>query len=256
MAFAICVVPVSPLRATSSHSSEMVSQLLLGESGVVTEESKDFVKIITTLEGYEGWVQRRQVELTDAIAGNPFKKVLLADWINKVSINGEDAWVPMGAPVINETQQDFQIGRIKLRYQSAGTWDADNAKATPDAVIARAKRYLNTPYLWGGRSVFGIDCSGFTQSVMRFFGISLLRDAYQQATQGEGIGFLQETNGGDLAFFDNAEGRITHVGILLNDHSIIHAAGKVRIDRIDSAGIVNSDTGERTHTLRMIRRYF
>ena len=115
---------------------------------------------------------------------------------------------------------------------------------------------LHTAYVWGGRSAFGIDCSGFTQLVFKSFGIVLFRDAYQQATQGEVVGFLQEAKTGDLAFFDNAEGRITHVGMLINEHEIIHASGKVRIDRIDSQGIVNVDTNERTHQLRIIKRYF
>lgn len=256
MPFAVCVVPVSPLRASSSHSSEMVSQVLFSEAGTVSDETKDFVKITSLYDGYEGWIQRSQVQIADTVPGDPVSKVLTGDWINRVSINGEAAWLPMGTPVISATQDDLVIGHYTIRYQSASTWNAAGAPPTPEAVVARALRYLNTPYLWGGRTVFGIDCSGFAQAVFRFFDLPLLRDAYQQATQGEGIGFLQEAHAGDLAFFDNAEGRITHVGILLNDHSILHASGKVRIDHIDSAGIIHSNTGERTHSLRMIKRYF
>lgn len=118
-----------------------------------------------------------------------------------------------------------------------------------------ARRYLDVPYLWGGKSLFGIDCSGFCQQVFRQFGIKLPRDAYQQAEHGEVVGFLQEVVCGDLAFFDNEEGRITHVGMMLNIHEIIHSSGKVRIDKIDHQGIINSETGVRTHQLRIIKRY-
>jgi cell wall-associated NlpC family hydrolase len=114
--------------------------------------------------------------------------------------------------------------------------------------------YENVPYLWGGKSSFGIDCSGFVQQVFKLFGKHLLRDTYQQATQGESIGFLQEVQCGDLAFFDNAEGRIVHVGILLNSETIIHASGNVRVDTMDSYGIINRNTGMRTHQLRVIKR--
>lgn len=123
------------------------------------------------------------------------------------------------------------------------------------AIREAAMEYLEVPYLWGGRSRCGIDCSGFSQQVFRKFGIALPRDAWQQAEKGEGVGFLQEVQCGDLAFFDNEEGRITHVGIMLSPEEIIHASGKVRIDRIDHQGIVNTETGHRTHRLRIIRRY-
>ena len=116
--------------------------------------------------------------------------------------------------------------------------------------------FVNTGYLWGGKSIFGVDCSGFCQTVYKFFNKPILRDASQQATQGEIVGFLQEARCGDLAFFDNAEGRITHVGMMLNEREILHSSVKVRIDPIDNMGIINKDTGERTHQLRIIKRYF
>src|SRR5690606_32644982 len=121
-------------------------------------------------------------------------------------------------------------------------------------LIETALLYLNTPYLWGGKTPFGIDCSGFTQMVYKLNGYKLLRDASQQATQGEALSFIEESEPGDLAFFDNHEGIITHVGIIMEDNYIIHAHGKVRIDRLDHSGIFNYDTRSHTHRLRVIKR--
>jgi cell wall-associated NlpC family hydrolase len=116
------------------------------------------------------------------------------------------------------------------------------------------RQFLNVPYLWGGKTPFGIDCSGFSQIVVRCIGINLHRDAYQQAEQGKVVSFLEEVQTGDLAFFDNEEGRITHVGIMLNSHSIIHASGKVRLDNIDSYGILDAENRNYSHKLRIIKR--
>jgi hypothetical protein len=234
----------------------MTSQLLLGESGELLEEAKDFVKLRCLHDGYEGWCQRSQIVIAEALPGDANSTLFIGDWTDAVLINGAAAHVPMGAPVLGPVKSIIAVGPYQLQYMTTSAWQASSVVPTGEAILAKAWKFLNTPYLWGGRSVFGIDCSGFCQIVFRFFGIPLLRDAYLQATQGEPIGFLQEAKAGDLAFFDNAEGRIVHVGILMNDHEIIHAAGKVRIDKIDNAGIVNSDTGQRTHQLRLIKRYF
>ena len=122
-------------------------------------------------------------------------------------------------------------------------------------LIDTAFLYLNTPYLWGGRTPFGIDCSGFTQMVYKLNGFKLERDASQQALQGEPLSFIEESEAGDLAFFDNDEGVITHVGIIMEDNYIIHSSGKVRIDRVDHLGIFNPDTQRHTHKLRVIKMY-
>ena len=122
-------------------------------------------------------------------------------------------------------------------------------------LVKTAFMYLNAPYLWGGKTPFGIDCSGFTQMVYKLNGYSLLRDASQQATQGEALSFIEESEAGDLAFFDNDEGVITHVGIIMEDNYIIHSSGKVRIDRLDHLGIFNPDTQRHTHKLRVIKKY-
>ena len=129
-------------------------------------------------------------------------------------------------------------------------------KITPKIIRQVAYKFLNTSYLWGGKSVFGIDCSGFTQMTYKFLNKHLPRNAWQQAEQGEVVNFLQQAHCGDLAFFDNVEGRITHVGIILNQHEIIHSSGKVRIDKIDNQGIVNAESNQQSHKLRIIKRYF
>jgi gamma-D-glutamyl-L-lysine dipeptidyl-peptidase len=117
-------------------------------------------------------------------------------------------------------------------------------------------KFIDTPYLWGGKSVFGIDCSGFVQQVFKMFGMKLLRDAYLQAEQGSVVASLEESKLGDLAFFQNENGRVIHVGIILENNQIVHASGKVRMDTVDEKGIVNNETGKRTHQLHSMRRYF
>jgi cell wall-associated NlpC family hydrolase len=255
MAYAVCRVPLAPLRAEPVHKSEMISQLLLAEAASILEEEKEFIKVQCVSDGYEGWCQRTQLVITDTWTNTP-SHLYTADWINRVTINDVPAQVPVGTPVMDEENAKRLSGLLRIDYRQAATWNAAAAKPVADAIRSRAELFLNTPYLWGGRSVFGIDCSGFTQGVYRFFNIPLLRDAYLQASQGEVVGFLQEARCGDLAFFDNAEGRINHVGMLLNDHEIIHSSGNVRIDKIDNAGIVNAATGARTNQLRIIKRYF
>lgn len=256
MAYAVCRVPVAPLRAEPTHKSEMVSQLLLAEAAQVLEETKEFIKLQCIYDGYEGWCLRSQLVLTSEWTNSDKAQLFTTDWVSSVTINEVMAHVPMGTPVINEANAKRLRDVLRIDYRLIKPWNAANATPAPESIKDKATRFLNTPYLWGGRSVFGVDCSGFTQMVFRFFNIPLLRDATLQATQGEAVGFLQEARCGDLAFFDNAEGRINHVGILLNDHEIIHSSGQVRIDKIDNAGILNTDTGLRTNQLRIIKRYF
>jgi gamma-D-glutamyl-L-lysine dipeptidyl-peptidase len=167
-------------------------------------------------------------------------------------------------------EREKQFTKIKCLYDNYEGWVANNQLQpiaalpseeeserpfTAENIHQTAIKFLDVPYLWGGKSKCGIDCSGFSQQVFRSFGIKLPRDSYQQAAMGEVVGFLQEAVCGDLAFFDNEEGRITHVGVILNSHQIIHASGKVRIDNIDHQGIINAETGVRTHRLRIIKRY-
>jgi cell wall-associated NlpC family hydrolase len=255
MPHAIIVVPVTPLRAAPSHKSEMVSQGLWGECVTVLEAGADgWVRIKNQYDGYEGWCTASHLETIDQQLFNAPYTHYAPHWVTPVTLNGWPMYIPYGCLLkVPENSKRTVWGSVEVQFEEIHPVEPV-VKLQAEQVMRIASRFLNTGYLWGGRSVFGIDCSGFTQSVYKLLNIPLLRDAYQQATQGNTVDFLQEARTGDLAFFDNAEGRITHVGILLNDHEIIHASGKVRIDPIDNQGILHAETGVRTHQLRIIKR--
>jgi hypothetical protein len=228
----------------------MVSQLLFGERVQSIESSGDFVLVKNEYDAYIGWCQRSQLTELGIFAESIEPEILSSDYINIGMLRDTAIQLPMGVPISNWkeiTEPHF--------FYAGSAHSAGSIPFSESAILALTAIYLNVPYLWGGKSVFGIDCSGLSQQVFRYFGKKLPRDSGDQAKQGEDVGFLEETKAGDLAFFDNAEGTITHVGILLNNHEIIHASGKVRIDTIDQWGIINRDTKQRTHTLRIIKRY-
>lgn len=252
----VCCVPVSPVRAEASHRSEMVSQQLFGEKSAVIESAEDnWVKIQLKYDGYQGWVQQSHLAEIDENLFLKVDKDLTAEWVNEVDYNGHIMMVPMGSSL-----SAFKNGKAFWRKNSVHfkgkVWNPEEIKINSKLIKQVAFKFLNTSYLWGGKSVFGIDCSGYAQMVYKFLNQQIPRDAWQQAEKGEVVNFLQEAQCGDLAFFDNEEARITHVGILLNEHEIIHSSGKVRIDKIDTEGIMNFETKLRTHKLRIIKRYF
>ena len=231
----ICNVSVAPLRAENSHQSEMVSQLLYGEKVAIIEENGSFSKIKMDFDGYEGWVDAKQIS-----------KISEEDFAQKTSQILTDDFKFL----------NFKEGKILLSIGSEIVSDEEQTlrEATGKSLSDTAQRFLNVPYLWSGRSFFGIDCSGFTQLVFKVHGIQLPRDAYQQAEVGNVLDFVEESEPGDLAFFENEVGKISHVGIMLEDQKIIHAYGKVRIDLLDSTGIFNKDLGKHTHKLRFVKR--
>jgi len=233
----------------------MVSQQLFGEKSFVIEKKGDWVKIQLRFDGYQGWVQQSHVVPIDEDIFNKNDKGLTQEWINEVDYNGHIMYVPMGSAV-SAFKNGMAFWRKNSVHFKGKTWEPEEVKINAKLIKQIAFKFLNTSYLWGGKSVFGIDCSGYTQMVYKFLNYSLPRDAWQQAEQGAAVNFLQEAHCGDLAFFDNEEGCITHVGILLNENEIIHSAGKVRIDKIDTEGILNLETKQRTHKLRIIKRYF
>lgn len=255
MSYAVCCVPVAPVRIDPDHRSEMVSQLLFGECCIITiVEKNGWVKIVNKTDAYTGWCWQQHFQEIDDTQYYLEENNLTADWVNEIDYNGHMMWVPFGSS-LTAMKNGNVFWRKNTVHYTGNVWDPAAAKQDTKTIKQLAYKFLNTTYLWGGKSVFGIDCSGLTQSVYKFLNVHLLRDAQQQATQGELVSFLQQARCGDLAFFDNEEGEIIHVGILLNAHEIIHAAGKVRIDKIDNEGIVDAETGKRTQRLRIIKRY-
>lgn len=258
MAFVVAIVAVAPLRKEAAHQSEMVSQLLFGETAEIIEggqllQTGTFTKIKCLNDGYEGWCQCAQLALVPDELVMRKSKCIMTAYSNDMLLNGSMMRLPFGSSLELFNAQQLNLTGLEFKYEGELFTPGEIPFASV-SVMQVSQLFLNTPYLWGGRSIYGIDCSGFVQQVYQYFNISLPRDAYQQAELGTDIGFLAETNCGDLAFFDNKEGKITHVGILLNQNTIIHASGKVRIDFIDQAGILNKETGERTHQLRIVKR--
>ncbi|WP_438712138.1 NlpC/P60 family protein [Aquimarina muelleri] len=247
MQYGICNLSIVPLRFEPQDTSEMVSQILYGEHFKVLEQRKKWSKIRLAFDNYEGWVDNKQFLEITAEKYNEFDKhplSIVGDLIEFVSCkNNQLMPIPLGSSL---GALDF----FNHHYEGTRIIKPQEKKN----IINTAFLFLNAPYLWGGKTNFGIDCSGFTQMVYKLNGYKLLRDASQQATQGESLSFIEESEPGDLAFFDNDEGAITHVGIMMKDNYIIHAHGKVRIDRIDHSGIYNIDKRVHTHKLRVIKR--
>jgi len=247
MQYGICNLGIVPMRFEPSDKSELVSQVLYGESFKVLEKRKKWSRIRISYDKYEAWIDNKQYqEITEAEYKLLFntQPLLSTDLLEYISdTNNSIFTIPIGS-----TLNGLDI----LGHSFDGnTQSLINDKAE---LIKTAFSYLNAPYLWGGKTPFGIDCSGFTQMVYRINGHKLKRDASQQATQGEALSFIEESEPGDLAFFDNADGDIIHVGIIMEDNYIIHAHGKVRIDRLDHSGIYNVETNTHTHKLRVIKK--
>lgn len=255
MSYGICNLSIVPLRAEPSHRSEQVSQLLFGEHFSIISQQNEWIQIRTAADKYEGWIQYAQHLTLSTAEFNELEKnrPYLSYDLVQILVNHQKIYsLVLGSTLPWYRAGSCRLGNDQFKYDG-------NAKIPdrPDgikSIVENAFMYLQAPYLWGGRSPFGIDCSGLTQMVYRLSGINLKRDAWMQAEQGESVHLLDEGLAGDLAFFDNDEGKITHVGILIARNRIIHASGRVRIDNIDHHGIFNSDTKKYTHNLRLIKR--
>ena len=254
--FAICNLSVVPVRAEASDKSELITQLLFGETVQVIDKKESWRKVKLLHDDCVGWVDVKQIlqlpdEELNAMLAQP--QSITFDIVQLVVFEQHHI-IPfvLGSTLPFYTDKRFHFAGMEYAYDgNVKTF----SKADRSQLVENAYMYLNSPYLWGGRSPFGVDCSGYTQMVYKLSGFRIRRDAWQQAEQGITLNLLEEALPGDLAFFDNAEGRITHVGIILPGNRIIHASGRVRIDKLDHHGIFNETTQKYSHKLRVIKRH-
>jgi cell wall-associated NlpC family hydrolase len=255
MEYATVIVPAAPVRKKARHQSEMTSQLLFGETvKVIKTKGSLWVKVSSVHDGYEGWVANTLLLETNEQAAKQLSECVTSELFTTIQMGAVSLHLPFasslpafkeGQGMINERSYQFNGKYSNRSEQQPGPW----------LVKQLTSQWLNAPYMWGGRTIFGVDCSGFVQVIFKSMGIDLPRDAWQQAQEGQTVKKLKDAVCGDLAFFDDRE-EIVHVGILLNNEQIIHASGKVRIDKIDKKGIINGDTGKRSHQLQAIKRYW
>ncbi|MEZ4800801.1 MAG: C40 family peptidase [Flavobacteriales bacterium] len=254
MSYGICHLTAVPLRKEPSDKSEMTSQLLFGETFEIIQKEEKWSMVTLSSDGYTGWIDNKQYEEIESLPKTSAATVSAPLFVVQ---NGSGAFtfIPAGGQVYFNSPTEIVCGKSTFK---CGEQDGKNA-TSPAELALGGMIFLGTPYLWGGKTLTGMDCSGFTQLVFKMNGKQIPRDAFQQAELGVPISFIDEAETGDLAFFDNSEGRITHVGIILNQKelgtkSVIHASGQVRLDKIDHQGIFNEETKSYSHQLRIIKR--
>ena len=237
MNYGICNLSVVPVRKEGSHTSEMVSQLLYNELYEVLDEKPGWFLVKSLEDQYEGWIQGIQHHAVSEQEA--------------LELQSKMRYI-VDQPTLDYQGRHLSLGTV-LYEPIPGTMTVPG-RFVPALMIEFAQKYMDVPYLWGGRSIFGIDCSGFVQLCARAAGKLLPRDASQQIQEGELVYFLPEIQPGDLAFFGNEDGKIVHVGMMLDNERIIHASGQVRIDYLDQTGIFNKEKNEHTHRLQVIKR--
>lgn len=254
--YGYCRLSIVPVRAEARESSEMVSQLLFGDLYRVVEYSanREWLKIQADADGYQGWIGNKlHHKVTEAFFQEAQQRlqVVSLEICGKLHLPGQLLHVVMGSTLPVKAQGLFEREE-NVKFEGK----THIVRKIKDAAILKdyAFQYIDSPYLWGGKSPFGIDCSGLIQMVFKLGGYQLQRDASQQARGGVAVDSLGEVSPGDLAFFHNPEGRITHVGMMLADAKIIHASGRVRVDRLDEKGIFNEQEKTYTHSLSHLRR--
>ncbi len=257
LAFGYCNVSIMPVKIEPSHRAEQCNQLLYGEKVEIIEVLKnDWAHIQSTWDSYQGWCKFSQLAKVTQKEHQKNAKYLAGSQNSKLVMPTGDMWIPLGADLTG-----LKGGKI-TPYIDAGKYKGKRlARKTltlnAENLTTAAQKYLHAPYQWGGRSMAGIDCSGLMQMALKLCNYQFPRDADQQANEGTLVDFLQNAKCGDIAFFDNKDGKIVHVGLLLDNQTILHAtdaAGRVVIDRIDQAGIISTSLKMRTHNLRFVKR--
>jgi len=254
---AIAAFSIIPVRKDPSHRSEMVNQLQFSDLVDVFDYQNEWSFIESIKDEYRGWCMTEQLRL---LSEADAQRLFLAEKVYTPTASmlitsidqSEQHLLPIGTPLPINKEGDIDLG-----YQQFRPMDTFTITPNPqESILSTAKLFLNTPYLWGGKSIYGIDCSGFSQILYAMHGYNLKRDASQQITQGIEIPCLSQAEKGDLAFFESDNGKITHVGLLIDAEHIIHASSYVRISKIDEYGICHDTDNTHTHRLKSIKRIF
>lgn len=259
LAYGYCNVSVMPVRTEPFHTAEQSTQLLFGERAEIIEvNNRDWARIRCAWDDYEGWCKLSQLTVIQRKEYRRELRHVATNRAGKITTDVGEIAVQPGSELhgLKKSMLEIPGGAGKFKGKKLKT---SKLELSAEGLKHAAALYLHAPYQWGGRSTAGIDCSGLTQMAYKLCGHRLKRDASQQATEGELVDFLLNARCGDLAFFEEKEGKINHVGLLLDNETIIHAtdtAGRVVIDRIDQQGIISTSLKKRTHHLRMVRRYF
>lgn len=255
----ICLLAYIPIRKEPTGASEMVSQLLFGETYKIMQTNSDWSLIKCIYDGYNGWISNNIVVILNEIEASKLQQAstyVQPNAFNLVKSKNDSLvyCISAGSSLYNLKDGFFEIfgKEFQILQQFGKLLDSQNKLET---TINTAIGLINVPYLWGGRSFFGIDCSGLVQIAFKVAGVKLPRDAWQQAEKGELVNHISNAKPGDVAFFENANGKIIHTGIILAENKIIHASGKVRVDRMNEQGIINSETLIQSHKLATIRRF-
>lgn len=247
----ICENVFVPLRSGPSHKSEMLSQVLFGEKYHILDQAGHWLKVETLFDNYSGWIDLNHLQGSADDDDRPGK--VLNRSLPCFKKDGTKMILEAGCEIY---EPDFgkKIFSAGKHLYKTGDDFSEKFVAPEDSLTDTAMKYMNSPYIWGGRIPSGIDCSGFTQLVYKIHGKAIPRDSWRQADTGNEVSFIDETRPGDLVFFDDERSKISHVGMILSRGLIIHASGRVRIDSLDHQGIFKQEAGGYSHHLRTIRR--
>ncbi|HOZ30537.1 MAG TPA: C40 family peptidase [Bacteroidales bacterium] len=257
MKVGICELSYIPMRAGLSHTTEMTNQVLFGELFEIITMRNDWTKIRLFHDNYEAWVETSSITIiedSEAAVEDFSKYIICQEPTTLIRLNEKSKiHIPVGSkiPYSSRSTKEFKIRNNK--YSLPENFKHHKNIDFRMTIIAVADFMINTPYLWGGRTNWGIDCSGFSQLLYSLVDVKLPRDASQQVSLGKTLSFVSEAQPGDLAFFDNDEAQITHVGIIYENGKIIHASGKVKIDNLDHQGIYNKTLKRYSHNLRVVK---